>query len=89
MGQVFFVPHLASLKVTAAQGLVAAGQIDPWVFRSNPLSNLQNARIYVFSGNNDTVMVRQVVNSTVNFFQEIGVPPANLQYVNKVPADMR
>jgi len=79
MGQVPFVPPLASLMVTAAKGFASAGQIDP-------LSNLQHAHIYVFSGTKDTVVYQQAVNSTVDFFNEIGVPAANLKYVNKVPA---
>ena len=79
MGQVPFVPPLASLMVASAQSFAAAGQIDP-------LPNLQNAHVYVFSGTKDTVVRQQAVNSTVDFFHEIGVPSANLKYVNNVPS---
>lgn len=79
MGQVPFVPPNPALMVTAAMGFASLGQIDP-------LSNLQKARIYVFSGTKDTVVYQQAVDATVSFFNEAGVPASNLQYVNNVAA---
>ncbi|WP_175749411.1 extracellular catalytic domain type 2 short-chain-length polyhydroxyalkanoate depolymerase [Burkholderia pyrrocinia] len=79
MGQVPFVPPNSTLMVTAAAGFASLNQIDP-------LSNLQKARIYVFSGTKDTVVYQQAVDSTVSFFKEAGVPGSNLKYVNNVPA---
>jgi poly(3-hydroxybutyrate) depolymerase len=79
MGQVPFVPPNPALMVTAAAGFASLNQIDP-------LSNLQKARIYVFSGTKDTVVHQQAVDATVSFFEEAGVPASNLLYVNTVPA---
>lgn len=79
MGQVPFVPPNPALMVTAAKGFASLGQIDL-------LSNLQKARIYVFSGTKDTVVYQQAVDATVSFFKEAGVPAWNLQYVNNVAA---
>jgi len=79
MGQVPFVPPNPALMVAAATGFASLGQIDP-------LSNLQKANIYVFSGTKDTVVYQQAVDATVSFFKEAGVPASNLQYVNSVAA---
>jgi len=79
MGQVPFVPPNPALMVAAATGFASLGQIDS-------LSNLQRARIYVFSGTKDTVVYQQAVDTTVSFFKEAGVPAANVKYVNNVPA---
>lgn len=79
MGQVPFVPPNPALMVDAAESAAALGQIDP-------LSDLKNDRIYVFSGTDDTVVRQQAVDATVAFFKLAGVPDANLLYVNDVPA---
>ncbi len=79
MGQVPFLPPNPAPLLQAAERFAAAGQIDP-------LSNLQNDRVYVFSGTKDTVVYQQAVDATVSFFQQAGVPPGNLLYVNNVPA---
>lgn len=79
MGQVPFVPPNPALMVGAAQGFAALGQIDP-------LANLGNSRVYVFSGTADTVVRQPAVDATVSFYQQAGVPAANLLYVNNLPA---
>lgn len=79
MGQVPFLPPNPALLLMSAQGFAASGQIDP-------LTDLQNDRIYVFSGTKDTVVYQQAVDATVTFFKDAGVADANLVYVNTVPA---
>ena len=79
MGQVPFLPPNPALLLMAAQGFADMGQIDP-------LADLQNDRIYVFSGTRDTVVYQQAVDATVSFFQQAGVTDANLEYVNDVDA---
>lgn len=79
MGQVTFLPPNPALMVSAAKRFAAARQIDA-------LSNLRKRRIYVFSGTQDSVVRQPAVDATVAFFQQAGVPAANLAYVNKVPA---
>ncbi|QJQ05795.1 depolymerase [Undibacterium piscinae] len=79
MGLVPFVPPNPAGMLVAAQGFALAGQIDP-------LSDLQNDRIYVFSGTKDTVVYQQAVDATVAFFKDLGVPQANLLYVNNMPS---
>jgi poly(3-hydroxybutyrate) depolymerase len=80
MGQVPFMPPNSALMLMAVEGFAAKGQIDP-------LSSLQNNRIYVFSGTRDTVVYQQAVDATASFFKQAGVPVANLLYVDNVPAD--
>ncbi|CAD6514435.1 PHB depolymerase family esterase [Paraburkholderia sabiae] len=52
----------------------------------DPLVNLQREKIYVFSGNDDMVVRQPAVDATVEFFRQLGVPAANLTYVNTVAA---
>jgi poly(3-hydroxybutyrate) depolymerase len=79
MGQVPFMPPNPYLMVNAAKGFAKAGQIDA-------LSKLSGRRIYVFSGTDDSVVRQPAVDATVSFFQQVGVKPEQLQYVNKMPA---
>lgn len=79
MGQVMFMPPNPALMVNAAKRFAAAGQIDT-------LSHLKKRRVYVFSGTKDSVVRQPAVDATVSFFQQAGVPDANLKYVNQVPA---
>lgn len=79
MGQVPFVPPNPALMVLAAEGFASLQQIDP-------LADLANDRIYVFSGTKDTVVNQQAVDATVSFFKQAGVPDSNIAYVNTVPS---
>lgn len=79
MGMVPFLPPNPALMWAAAQTFAATGQIDP-------LSDLKNDRIYVFSGTNDRVVHQQAVDATVAFFKMAGVPDDNISYVNTVPS---
>lgn len=73
------LPIYPPLLVSAAQSFANAGLIDP-------LKNLNQRRVYVFSGTDDTVVRQPVVDATVAFFKEVGIQPAQLQYVNTMPA---
>ena len=79
MGQMPLVSLNPSLMVSAARRFGQDGRIDP-------LDNLAQRRIYVFSGRNDTVVRQPAVNATAAFFQEAGVRRENLAYVNDLPA---
>ena len=73
------LPIYPPLLVSAARSFAAEGLIDP-------LSKLSQRRIYVFSGTDDTVVLQPAVDAAVTFFQQAGVPSAQLKYVNNVPA---
>lgn len=73
------MPIYPPLLVSAAQSFADAGLIDP-------LKNLNQRRVYVFSGTDDTVVRQPVVDATVEFFKEAGVKPDQLAYVNTLPA---
>lgn len=79
MGQVPFMPPNANLMVNAAKDFAKKNLIDP-------LGNLSQRRVYVFSGTDDNIVRQPAVNATVSFFQQVGVKPDRLQYVNKMPA---
>jgi poly(3-hydroxybutyrate) depolymerase len=79
MGQVMFFPPNPYLMVTAAKGFANAHQIDA-------LAHLNERRVYVFSGTDDSVVRQPAVDATVTFFRQAGVKAENLQYVNKLPA---
>jgi poly(3-hydroxybutyrate) depolymerase len=79
MGQVPFVPPNHALMASAARLFAREERIDA-------LSHLQRRRIYVFSGNRDTVVHPQAVDATVGFFRDVGVRDENLAYVKDLPA---
>src|ERR1700730_6061244 len=79
MGQVPLVSPNPALMMSATHGFARLGKIDP-------LSGLKKARIYVFSGTNDTVVYQKAVDATVSFFKQAGVTESNLVYVNNVAA---
>jgi poly(3-hydroxybutyrate) depolymerase len=78
MGQTFLAPN-PYLMVEAAKRFAGAHQIDP-------LGNLAKRRVYVFSGTDDHIVRQPAVDAAVGFFKQVGVRPANLAYVNTVPA---
>jgi len=79
MGQIPFMPPNPSLMVDAAKEYAALGRIDP-------VENLKNDRIYLFSGTRDTVVYQQAVDANVHFFEALGVDRQHLRYVNNMPA---
>jgi poly(3-hydroxybutyrate) depolymerase len=79
MGQVPFVPPNPFLMANAAKGFANARLIDP-------LNNLAQRRVYVFSGTDDNIVRQPAVDATVSFFHQVGVKDSNVKYVNNVPA---
>lgn len=79
MGQVPLFPPNPALMADAAKNFGRARQIDP-------VSHLAKRRIYVFSGTEDSIVRQAAVDATVAFFRQVGVPEANLAYVNNLPA---
>jgi Esterase PHB depolymerase len=79
MGQNPLLPPNARLRADFARDRAADGRIDP-------LRHLGVRRIYVYSGTQDTIVRPLAVDATVAFFQEVGVPSANLRYVNDIPS---
>ncbi len=79
MGQVPFFPPNPAIMAGFAKDFARARKIDP-------LSHLAGDRIYVFSGTQDTVQRQPAVDATVSFFQQVGVKPEQLKYVNDLPA---
>jgi len=79
MGQLPAMAPDASALVGAAKGLAISRSIDS-------LANLKKRRIYVFSGTQDSVVLQQAVDVTVDVFRQLGVGAANLQYAADVPA---
>jgi len=69
------VPHLVELT----KQLSAAGKIDN-------IENLLNDRLYIFTGKADRTVVPSVVNATKQFFTELGVDPAAIEYIDNIDA---
>jgi poly(3-hydroxybutyrate) depolymerase len=67
------------VSYSAAKDFAKLGQIDP-------VSNLVNEKIYMFSGTNDTKVKQTVMNAVFDFFQAAHVPSANIEYVTQYPA---
>ena len=79
MGQVPLFPPNPYIMAAAAKQSANAQRIDP-------LSNLTERHIYVFSGTDDSVVRTPAVNATTSFFELVGVKKSNLIYVHDVPA---
>jgi len=62
-----------------ARETAKAGKIDP-------LGNLANQRLYIFTGRLDEVLSPSVVRRTCELYIELGVSPANIVYVDNEPA---
>ena len=62
-----------------AQDLEQQGGIDP-------LANLTDDRVYVFSGTDDGTVAQAVVDQTVDFYLLAGLPETSVRYVDDRPA---
>jgi hypothetical protein len=67
------VPEAKEL-VVQAETLASRGRIDP-------LADLKNDKIYVFSGASDKTVERPVVERAVELYEELGVPRASITFV--------
>jgi hypothetical protein len=52
----------------------------------DPLENLADDRLYIFTGSADTVVDSSVVATTRRFYELLGVPPGQIRFVGDVPA---
>jgi len=62
-----------------ARQTAAAGKIDP-------IENLAGDRLYIFTGALDPVVNSLVVRSTRDFYLDLGVPAAQIKFIDTVPA---
>lgn len=72
--QGFPFPPVASNSLLAANVLAAEGKIDP-------INNLADHKVYLFSGTEDLVVKQTVMNAVNEFYIQAGVPQANLVYI--------
>ncbi|AXE32014.1 poly(3-hydroxybutyrate) depolymerase [Chromobacterium phragmitis] len=69
----------ARRSLQLAQEAEQAGKIDP-------LSNLRDNRVYIFTGSKDSVVQSSVVAQTRELYRLLGLSDANLSYHDNVPA---
>lgn len=69
------VPHLVGI----AQDLANEGEVDD-------LANLADDRVYIFGGLTDQTVLPRVVDKTKEFYELVGMPGDNIQYLNNLPA---
>ena len=62
-----------------ARETAAAGRIDP-------IANLAGDRLYIFTGSRDEVIISSVVDSTREFYEQLGVKSERIRYIDTVPA---
>ncbi|WP_439543095.1 extracellular catalytic domain type 2 short-chain-length polyhydroxyalkanoate depolymerase [Hyphomicrobium sp.] len=72
------VPDVDQL-VRKTEKLADAGRIDP-------IADLKNDRIYLFSGTNDRTVVPAIVTAAFDYYKRMGVPEKNITYVSDMPA---
>ncbi len=76
--QAWGIPDPAQLARRAGQ-LAEEGKIDP-------VSNVLDDRIYVFTGRQDRTVVPEIVAATVAFYGALGVPDERISFVRTLPA---
>ncbi len=54
--------------------------------RIDPVSNVTDDRIYLFSGKDDRTVVPAIVAAARDFYKALGVPEAQIQFVSDMPA---
>ena len=62
-----------------ARETAAAGKIDP-------IANLADDRLYIFTGSRDEVVGSVVVESTRQFYENLGVKSTQIKFIDTVPA---
>ena len=62
-----------------ANSRAAKGEIDP-------IADVINDRVYLFSGTADRTVVPSIVKHAAEFYAKLGVPAANMKFINSLPA---
>lgn len=52
----------------------------------DPIADVVTDRVYLFSGKEDRTVVPSIVKRAAEFYRKLGVPDANIEFVNNVPA---
>jgi len=76
--QTFGVPNPAQLAQRARR-LADKDRVDP-------IGNVKDDRIYLFSGKDDHTVVPAIVDAARRFYQELGVPDAQILFVSDLDA---
>ncbi len=74
----FGVPDPKQLAGRAGR-LAERGSIDP-------VDNIKSDRLYLFTGKDDHTVVPAIVDAARRFYETLGVPDAQIQYVSDLPA---
>jgi poly(3-hydroxybutyrate) depolymerase len=69
----------------AERSWAAAKDFARWTV-IDPVANLRRQRIYLFSGQDDSVVLPSVMRAVRGFYGEAGVPDANVAFVQDMPA---
>jgi poly(3-hydroxybutyrate) depolymerase len=69
-------PPDPAASVKRAKDLAEEGAIDP-------IADVADDRVYLFSGNEDQTVARSVVQAAEGFYMQVGVEPANITLVEK------
>lgn len=76
--QAFGVPNPTLLAERAGR-LADKGRVDP-------VADVKSDRVYLFSGKDDHTVVPAIVEAARRFYQAVGVPDAQIEYVSNLPA---
>ena len=76
--QAFGVPNPKQLAERAGR-LAEHGRIDP-------VEKVKDDRVYLFTGKDDHTVVPPIVDAARRFYEVLGVPEAQIQYVSDLPA---
>jgi poly(3-hydroxybutyrate) depolymerase len=74
----FGIPNPEQLAQRAGR-LAERGRIDP-------IANVKDDRVYLFSGTDDHTVVPAIVDAARRFYEALGVPDTQISYVSDLPA---
>ena len=73
--------RLSGLGVLSSKSLLQRANELASEDKIDPLTNLRRAKIYIYSGSNDNIVARAVVEASRDFFLAAGVPAGNVEFV--------
>lgn len=78
--------NLAVWGVTDAQMLASKARERAEHDQIDPIKDVTDDRVYLFSGEEDRTVVPEIVAAAAKFYAALGVPEANIKLVNNLPA---
>jgi poly(3-hydroxybutyrate) depolymerase len=80
------IPIVGSLVSPNGRELAALAREFSNEGKTDPISNLRDDKVYLFSGALDFTVFTPVMDATKQFYRILGVPNHNIKYIKNIPA---